>query len=436
MKGISLFQGILLGTFGIAAVVGLIVFSTHTSQTSTSSIGTVTIWGTLPKEGMQGLLITAAQTDASFKEVSYTEKDATTLPQDLAAAIAIGKGPDLLITSQEELRTLAKFLLPIPFANLPQSTFNAAFVGEGKLLATEDGTGYYGMPFLVDPLVLYSNRAILATNGIAKPPATWEALTGLAPKIVATTPTRQITRALIALGTYNNVKNARGVLSTLFLQTGVPLSTYGSGGFAANLGNSSADSSAPGQSVLGFYTQFADPSKLSYTWNASLDNSQRAFIAGDLALYLGYASEAAYLTEANPNLDYDASPMPQPETATTKTVYARLYSLMIPRGAQNSAGAFQVAALLTNAAEQADAASATGLAPASLTALSADAPTNSVGAVAYAEALYAKGWLSPSPATTDAIFSSMIGDVVSGRSPSSVALTGAEQSLTAALQKL
>ena len=431
---ISLFQGILFGVFGLAALVGLFVFATHTSTTAKNPVGNVVIWGTLPKAGMQSTLTTAGQTEASLKNVSYVEKSSTTLASDLASAIATGRAPDLILSSQEQLHSLSRFIAPIPFATLSARIFTSAFVEEGGLFTAPGGAGYYGIPFLVDPLVLFSNRAILSSSGIAKPPETWEALTGLVPKVAQLTPSRQIMRGLIALGTYDNVHDARGILSALFLQTGVPISGYTAAGIlAADLGGASTGAS-PGQAVLGFYTQFADPSKVSYTWNASLPDSEQAFSAGDLALYLGYASEARYLRAANPNLDFDVAPLPQPATATTKSTYGLLYAFMIPRGAANPNGAYQAAVLLTNSAEQATAASATGLAPASLDQLSTT-PSDPIVAVAYTEALYASGWLSPAPGDTDTVFSGMIGDVISGRLNLQSSLANAERSLGSLFQQ-
>ncbi|MFA5996246.1 MAG: extracellular solute-binding protein [Candidatus Paceibacterota bacterium] len=433
---ISLFQGILFGVFGLGAMIGLYVFATHTGDASSgnTAVGTVVIWGTLPKADMQAVLTSVAQAEESMKDVSYVQKDRSTVAADLAAAIAIGEAPDLVLTSQEELHALTKIIVPIPFSTLPMSAFNSAFVEEGKLLATPDGVGYYGLPFLVDPLVLFSNQSILASSGIAKPPLSWEALTGLVPHVAQITPTKQVTRGLIALGTYDNVRNARGILSSLFLQTGIPLSLYSNGEIVANLSGSSSDNATPGQAVLNFYTQFADPSKVSYTWNASLQNSQQAFLAGDLALYLGYVSEARFLRSANPNLNFNVSELPQPATANLKSTYGLIYSFMIPRGAKNASGAYLAAAFLTGSAPQISAATLTGLAPATLNQL-ATAPADPIATVAYAEALYAKGWLSPLPAATDPIFSSMITGVISGRLDPGMALTLSESSLASLLQK-
>jgi len=158
------------------------------------------------------------------------------------------------------------------------------------------------------------------------------------------------------------------------------------------------------------------------------------FLSGDLALYLGFASEARFLRFANPNLDFNVSPLPQPATASLKSTYGLVYAFMIPRGAQNGDGGYQAAALLTNSAPQNAAAAATGLAPVALSELSA-IPSDPVAAVAHAEALYAKGWLSPQPRDTDSVFSSMITGVISGRLSPSTALTSGESSLTSLLQK-
>jgi ABC-type glycerol-3-phosphate transport system substrate-binding protein len=433
---ISLFQGILFGVFGLAALVGLFVFSTYTNTGGKGAVGSVVIWGTLPKDDINATLTAATQIDSTLKGVSYVQKDPATLVADLTAAIASGDPPDLILSSQENLVTLSKFIATIPLSTLSAGTFQSTFVTEANLFAAPNAAGYYGVPFLVDPLVLFANQDILSSSGVPTPPATWEALTGLVSQVAQLTPSKQITRGLIALGTYGNVHDARGILSALFLQTGVPVSGYSAGGvLSANLGETGSGGVPPGESVLGFYTQFADPSKVSYTWNASLPDSQQGFLEGDLGLYLGYVSEARFLKQANPNLNFEVSPLPQPATATLKSTYGLVYALMIPRGAKNSAGAFTVASLLTNSGEQSAAASATGLAPAVRSDLAQAPATDPVAAVSYPEALYASGWLSPAPSDTDLVFSGMIGNVISGASTLNTALSSAELSLSSLLQQ-
>jgi ABC-type glycerol-3-phosphate transport system substrate-binding protein len=260
-------------------------------------------------------------------------------------------------------------------------------------------------------------------------------LTGLVPRVATKSPAGNINQALIALGTYTNVRNARGILSTLFIQAGVPISTISSTGVRrANLGTSPAQGTPPGQSVLRFYTQFADPTKISYTWNSSLPNSQQRFLTGDSALYLGYVSEAAYFKQANPNLDFDVSPVPQLATSAAKSTYGLIYAFAIPRGSGNPTGAFNAAAALTSPAVNRAAATAATMAPAGRLTL-ATPPSEAVSSVAYSSALYTTGWLSPAPGDTDTIFSAMITNVITGRLTIDAALSSAESALSALLQQ-
>ena len=433
---LSLFQSIIMAIFGLGALIGLFVFATYSGKNNGSNtIGTVIVWGTLPQDDMKSVIAGITQIDQSLKSFTYIEKDEATLPADLASAIATGSSPDLVLASQEELLSLTKYLSPIPPASLPARTFQNSFAEGANIVTVPGGGGYWGIPFLIDPLALFSNRRILSSSGIARPPSTWEALTGLVPVVVQFSPTRQIQRGLIALGSYDNVRDARGVLSTLFLQTNVPITGYASSGLlVADLGAKQTSGVPMGQAVTRFYTQFADPTKVSYTWNAALQNSEQAFLAGDLALSLGYVSRARFLKTANPNLDFDVAPAPQPATAVSKTVYGLIYTFMAVRGAKNPSGAYQAAVLFSNPAEQAIAAANTGLAPASLTELSRSSP-DPILAVAYAEALYTRGWLSPAPSLVDPIFSGMINNVISGRTTLDTALGIAERSLSALLMQ-
>ena len=427
-----------MGGFVVVGLIGLFVFATYTNTGGAGAVGTVTIWGTLPKEAFQVGLLESVKNESTLKGVTYVEMPEVTLAAELASAIATGKSPDFILASGESLLSLAPFIETVPLATLSIRTFTDTFADSSTLFTAPLGAGYYGIPLLIDPLVLFYNRSMLASSGIASPPTTWEALTGLVPHVATFTSTRQVTRAFIALGTYDNIRNARGILSTLFLQTGVPLTARDTttGQVSPNLGLSSptGGDTQPGAAVLRFYIQFADPAKVSYTWNTSLPDSQRAFGAGDLALYLGYVSEARFLQEAYPNLGFDVAPAPQPATASGKATYGLTYALMLSRGAGSRAGAYNAALLLANTPNQLALARATGLAPATRSALAAPTPADPTAALAARSALYARGWLSPAPSATDPLFSAMISNVITGRLLVETALSTAERSLGALLR--
>ncbi|MES2668638.1 MAG: extracellular solute-binding protein [Patescibacteria group bacterium] len=434
MGNLKPFQVIIMGVFGFVAVLGLILFANFQGFSSgAAKVGTVSIWGTLPKEAMTRPLAAYQQNHQEYAGVSYTERPEETFDADLAEAIATGRGPDLIVISQEELVASEAKLSRIPSSTLSERDFRDQFLPISELFLVPGGT--YGIPFVVDPLVLYYNRPILAGSGSALPPSTWEAVTGLASTVNRQTDAQTVVRSLIALGTYDNIEHARAILSLLFLQAGSGISERADTGLRVTLGTSaqSAFGTTPIESALTFYTEFANPTKTAYSWNRSLPGNRQAFLAGDLALYLGYASERASLELANPNLDFDMAPAPTPGLAASRITYGRAYAFAVPLAARNPEGALRVAMTLSSEETLPAFARELGMAPArrqSLRPLADDL----YEPIYYPEALIATGWLSPSPADTDRVFGTMIGNIASGRESLEAAISTASRSLEAAFK--
>ena len=432
MKSTSFFQAGVIAAFIILAVVGLFTFATYTGSGGSASFGTVVIWGTFPATRIQQSISAFAQLDERFKSVSYVEKRSESFTDEYVNAVAAGRGPDILIISHEDIARLRTTLYQIPYDSVSQRSYFDTFADGATVYL--GSTGSYGIPFAVDPLVLYYNRNILSSSGIAAPPTTWEAVAGLPPKVAQISDRQDVTRGLIALGTYANVHNARGILSALFIQAGIPISLETSqGALRASLtSGKNAAGVAPAEAVVRFYTSFANPAQSTYTWNAGEPDSRQAFIAGDLALYLGYASELPFIRAANPNLSFDVAKFPQPASASARATYGRIYAFAIPRASSNLSGAFTAAVTLSAKEPQGILASAAGsIAPARRDLLS-ELPGDPYGAIVYGEALISHGWLSPEPALTDSVFAAMIQGVISGTTRLSEAVAKAEQSLNAA----
>lgn len=425
------FQIAVLAAFGIAALIGLVFFATSKGIGGGSqSVGAVEIWGLLPQEAMTASLEELAAVDKRFSEVAYLEKPAASFSEDLAQAIAEGAGPDMVIITQEQLLSERAKLELIPFSVVPQRTFADTFVPMAELFLAEGGT--YGLPVVVDPLVMYYSRPALTNAGIALPPSTWEAVSGIAQTVTRALPGGSLAMSAIPLGEYLNVRNARALVSAIFFQAGLPLSTISQGREVAALKGAGQDEQEAAVAALDFYTQFANPSKTVYTWNRSLPVSRDAFIAGSLVFYPGFASEEAGIRAANPNLDFDVAPLPQPATASVKATYGLLYSASVLRFAGNPAGALQVALALASPSASVSIAAASRMAPAHRAELVPPADDR-FAAIAFQEALRARGWLSPAPAVTDGIFAGMIGNVTSGRRTVLQSLEAAQAALDEAL---
>lgn len=426
------FQIVILAIFGVGALAGLILFATGKGTGGSSSgIGTVVIWGLVPQDAVNTALAEMAVTDKRLSAVSYVEKTRASFGNELAQAIAESAGPDLIIISQEELIQERAKLTLIPFESLPERTFIDSYVPIADLLLTDAGS--YGIPLVVDPLVMYYNKNILIDAGVASAPSTWEGVNGLAQTLSEVTPAGAVVKSVVPLGDYANVQNARALLSTIFLQAGVPITTQNAGRTEALLQGNDDKTSEAAIAALKFFTQFADPAKTVYTWNRTLPNSRTAFISGDLALYPGFASERPYLENANPNLAFDMAPIPQPAITENKTTYGLVYLAAVPRSALNPAGAFEVAFALSAPGPVSFIAESASMAPALRSLLRPDA-SDKYASVFFPEALRARGWLSPSASATDGIFAGMIGNVTSGRRSAEESLQSADDSLQAALK--
>jgi multiple sugar transport system substrate-binding protein len=432
MQQMRPFQIAILAVFAILAIGGLYFFATFKGISGSNNVGALTIWGTLPQTAMTPTLEELKQTHQEYSKVQYIERPADTFDVDLADALASGTGPDVIIITEEQLLTERSKLTLIPFKTIPERTFKDSYISIGELFLTADGT--YGIPFLVDPLVLYYNRTSLSKAGYAQAPRTWEEVLGATPALTQKNGST-ISKSAIALGTYDNNRNARAIISLLLLQSGNSVSANGSRGIESTLmGTSQGTGASPAESAINFYTQFADPAKIVYSYNRGLQDARKTFIAGDTAMYIGFASEYAFLKASNPNLDFDMTAIPAPQTASSRVDYAHVYALAIPKNAKNQTGSYLVASALAGESVVRSAAARIGIAPALRSLLSSR--TDSANAdVYYPLTLISKAWLSPAPAVTDRIFAGMITNVISGSLSVKEALQNADDSLNAALAR-
>lgn len=423
------FQIAILAIFGFLGVLGLVLFANFGGFGGASTkIGTVTIWGTLPQAQMGAVINALHGQDQEYIGVTYEEKSEATFDTDLAEAIATGQGPDLVLISQEMLATEQNKLSVVPFSTISERTYLDTYLPIFELFLAENGT--YGIPFAVDPLVMYYNRRTLINAGVATPPASWEAVTSLTEAITQSS-AGTVLQSAIPFGAYNNVENARAIISLLLLQSGTVITSVGQNGLRGHLNEGGSGSGLSGEPALTFYTQFADPVKTVYTWNSSISSARQAFLSGNLAFYPGFASELLQLKEANPNLDFDMMAIPQPKTATHRVTYGKAYAFAVPKATDNSKGAVTVAIALADSSLSGTVSQALSMAPA-IRSMLASASNDRYAPVFYPQALIASAWLSPSPAETDRIFSTMISNITSGRMSIPQALDSANQALNAA----
>ncbi len=421
----STFKIIVTGVFAASIVIGLILFAI--SKTSSAGESSLVVWGTIPIEQFQ-VAYKASSTFANKKiKVEYVQKDPLAFDQEFTETLAEGNGPDVVIMRDEYLYKERNKLFVIPYANYTQRTFQDTFIQGGELYLTSDGA--IGLPFIVDPMVMYWNRDMFSNVAIAQVPKYWDEINPVLNKITKKDTSGNVLVSTIALGESRNINSAKEILAMLLLQAGTPITTRTKDGVVSQLSQQFNYAVKPADSALNFYTQFSNPTAANFTWNRSLPSSLTFFLSGNLSMYLGFASEIFGIQQKNPNLNFDVTMVPQIRDAPKNTVYAHMYGVSIVKQSRQIAGAYVLVTSLTEPAAQTALEALTNLPPVRRDLL-ANKPPDAFRVVFYNSALIARSWLDPDPQASANSFRDMIEGVTSGNLRVSEAIQRADAELT------
>jgi ABC-type glycerol-3-phosphate transport system substrate-binding protein len=410
------FEIALIGFFSIAGLVGLFFLGNYKPGATAEDqlFGkSVVIWGTFDEKPMQKYLLELTRSNKAVGVVKYTQIDPRSFENEFVNALAEGRAPDLVMIPHTQLVLYQTKLQPISFDTIPMRTFRDTYIDGAEIFMRSDGI--YGIPFAADPLVMYWNRDLFSTAGIAQPPATWETLTSqTVTALVRKDDSLNISQSALAFGEYSNITHAKDILAMLFLQAGTNIVEEKAGTYEVVLAKNTTSSIPPGEAALTFYTQFSSPSSSLYSWNRSQKMDRDAFIGETLAMYFGKGSEKTAIERENANLNFDIAVVPQESGATVQRNYADFYAFAIPRTSHNLTGAYAVAQYLSSPDRVGMFLDTYNLAPvhrALHTGNNADPLTNNI----YKSALIARGWLDPSPKESGDVFRVMIEEVAVGR---------------------
>jgi len=407
----SSFQIIVLSIFGVFAIVGVALFASFTGGAGLL-VEEINIWGSVENIKMQEFLISLREVDESFEKVKYTEIEPFEFDEVLTEALATGTGPDIFMLPQKSILKHKAKIFPIPYEAITERSFKDKYVEEGELLLSPEGI--LGLPFFIDPMVMYWNRDIFSSAGVAAPPKKWEEFFALSQKITEKDANFNVMISLISFGEFRNLNHAKDIISMLMMQADSIMTEFDSkGNLDIKFNKTSTGKIDTIEEAVNFFVQFSNPSKSVYTWNRSLPNSEDAFISNKLALYLGYASEIKNLRKKNPNLNFDVTYMPQADTGKSIT-FGNLTSLVIAKNSRKIESAFKVINAMTTDSLLAEISRVTELPPTSRILLS-EKPQNPYADVFYGSSLISKAWLDPNPAGTDVVFRNMIDSIISGR---------------------
>lgn len=422
MSNMSKFQLILTGVFTFFILAGVFIFSI--SGRGGEPKVDILVWGSLPESIFKSVISKLPISEDDSVGIVYVYKRYDDFDRDFVEALAAGVGPDVVILSQDAIVRHRNKLFLIPFESYSERLFKDTFIEEGEIFL--ESNGLIALPFLIDPLVMYWNRDIFSTESLSLPPKYWDEFYALSRDLTQKDGSLNITRGTLALGEYENITNAKEIISTLIFQAGNKnIVSRKENSYVATLDSRYDYDVIPALSAINFFTEFANPTKEHYSWNRSLPTSQTMFLSGDLAVYFGFASEAKALRLKNPNLNFDVAPMPQSRISERATTFGKIEGFAVTRSTKNLTAVFKLISSISSAEAVKEFSSATGLPPVRRDLLATPA-SDAYQSIFYQSAIWSKGWLDPDRDKTSAIFKEMIESITGGRARTEQAVSRAQ----------
>ncbi len=317
---------------------GILFFSSGAKPKPTNN-GKVDLvwWKTFEDSANIQDLVNDYQTTHKNVTITFVKKNAADYEQELVNAIAAGRGPDIFSIHNDWLPQQIDKMAPAPEKLISFRTYKDSFVDVATSDFVKDNK-IYAIPLSVDLLALYFNKDIFGSLSISQPPTTWPELVSDVQKITKVSQPGSFSRSAIAMGTSGNVSRAVDILSLLMLQNGTQFYTVdlNSASFDQQQTSTGSDKSFnPGSTALAFYTQFADPSKVSYTWNIKSNFSIDAFTQGRVAMMLGYQYMEPMIRAKAPNLNWDVAAVPQVSDQVNRVNFANYWGEGVSKSSKN-----------------------------------------------------------------------------------------------------
>ncbi len=425
-------KNIIMGIFVFGAILAFLTFSglIKLGGDGNKVSGQVVVWGTIPYANMQKYI---DQSKTSDIDILYKVQDEARYEDDLINAFASGTGPDLFIMPHEYILRNTDKIFQIPYTSFPKEAYQATYIDEAHIFLSKEGV--YAIPMAVDPLVMYYNKNLLSSAFLLDIPHYWDEFGAFVSEVFVPGESGAVDIAAVALGSFDNVRNAKGILSTLLMQNGNvlvgrdPLSSK----MVSSLVGDENTSRAAAQ-ALRFYTSFSELGNNNYSWNEALPSSREKFISGELGIYFGKASELELIAKKNPNLNFDVALMPQINKLSKKMTYGALTGIAIAKQSKNIAAAIQVASRLSGRQASEGLTRELGLSPARKDLLK-NKPEGKHENLFYKSAIIADAWVDSDPKATTRLFKNMIRSVNTGAMTPERALERASSEINVILNR-
>jgi multiple sugar transport system substrate-binding protein len=212
----------------------------------------------------------------------------------------------------------------------------------------------FALPLSVDTLAMYYNKDLLNNAGIAELPSFWNKdLQQDVKKLTKQDLKGDLIQSGISLGGAVNVERSSDILAALMMQNGAVMMDGNSVRFNMIPEIFRERGYNPGMEAVRFYTDFANPSKEVYSWNADLDNSLKRFIDGKLAIFFGYSYDLPLIQAQAPKLNFAVKKFPQIEGNPNEANVANYWAETVSAKSAHKDEAWDFIQFMTTKPEQA-----------------------------------------------------------------------------------
>jgi multiple sugar transport system substrate-binding protein len=306
-------------TWSLVSLLGVLVFTGFGCKSSTGVANTpaarrvnLEYWTVFDDVDALQTQIAAFRAQRAYVNVNIRQFRAEDIYDRLVEALAEDRGPDIISVNNRTMGQYVSKLAPMP-ASAKDTTVvvQKGNFSDTTVVKTTDRLGLspaqlekeyvstvandavvngkiYGLPLSLDTMAIYYNKDLLDQAGVAEAPKTWEDFQAAVRKLTKyNRSTGAITQSGAALGTGANIPWSDDILYVLFRQSSLRF-TDSSGRAVFNIrpsGGSQSDET-PAMNIMNFYTDFANPTRDTYTWNDSMENALDAFVKGKVAFFL------------------------------------------------------------------------------------------------------------------------------------------------------
>lgn len=290
--------------FGIAGfIILLIIFFIYsfllTSRPKTPQNITLNYWGLWEDKEIIQPIIDEYKKIHSNVTINYIKQDPKLYRDRLKAALDKGEGPDIFRFHNTWVPMMKSYLSAMPKSIYSEDQFGKTFFPVASSDLKLNGN-IYGIPLMIDGLMLFYNEDILKGANVAVP-STWIDVQNALPKLTVKEKGKIVT-AGIALGTAENIEHFSDILALMMLQNGTVLSK-------SLFSCTDSANTKCATETLAYYHKFAETPNNS--WDETLENSIVAFAGGKVALIFAPSWQAYTIKTLAPNLNFKTAKVPQ-----------------------------------------------------------------------------------------------------------------------------